>query len=313
MRKSLFLLTTICLASCATTETGDAKKKAGAPDWIDNPAAACASNELCAVGEGRTSKSAKADARAALGKIFETKVASSFENVLTQNDDDTHERSRDSVSEQSDIVLEAVEIRETYDDKGRVSALAVLDKDKAAKLFKRDMAKLDEDMEEMLSRKTPPSAIRLEKLYAERSGLNRRYVVLTGKNRSESLSYADVMAYKKAVTGKKIHLTTKGGRAFDKAIRNAMIENGYAFVSDPEKAAAKITATVESDEQYLNVKGFVKFAFRFTLRGPDKTGKQVEQLVESFDETGRNEVQAAANATEALKKYLSEHLVDVKF
>lgn len=313
MKKSFLLLTTLCLASCASAGTDGAKKKAGAPDWIDNPAAACASNELCAVGEGRTPKSAKADARAALGKIFETKVASSFENTLSQDEEGTRERVNDSVSEKSDIVLEAVEIRETYDGADRVSALAVLNKDKAAKLFKRDMEKLDEDMEEIRSRRTPPSAIRLEKMFAERAGLNRRYVVLTGKNYTESLSYADVVAYKKAVTGKKIHLTTKGGRAFDKAIRNAMIENGYAFVADPEKAAAQVTATVESDEQYLNVKGFVKFAFRFTLRGPDKAGKQVEQLVESFDETGRNEVQAAANATEALKKYLSEHLVDVKF
>ena len=311
MKKAFLLLATLCLASCAST--GDAKKEAGEPDWIKNPASVCSSDELCAVGEGRTPKRAKADARAALGKIFETKLAASFENTLSQDEEGTRERVRDSVAEETDIVLESVEIRETFENAKNVFALAVLNKDKAVKLLRRDMAKLDGDMEEMRSRKTPPSAIRLEKLFAERSGLNRRHVVLTGKDYMESLSYDDVKAYKKAVTGKKIFLTTKGERAFDKAIRNAMLENGYIFVSDPEKAAAQVTATVESDEQYLNVKGFVKYAFRFTLRGPDKTGKQVEQLVESFDETGRNEVQAAANATESLKKYLSEHLVDVKF
>lgn len=311
MKKALLLLTTLCLASCAST--GGANKKAGEPAWVAHAASACASGELCAVGEGQTAKRAKTDARAALGKVFETKLAASYENVLSQDGDGVMERSRDSVSEQTDIVLEAVEIRETYEKGGNFFALAVLNKDKAAKLLKQDMDKLDEDMEIMRSRKTPPSAIRLEKLFAERSGLNRRYVVLTGKSRMESLSYNDVTAYKKAVTGKKIFLTTKGARTFDKAVRNAMLENGYAFVADPEKAAARVTATIESDEQFLNVKGFVKYAFRFTLSGPDKSGKQVEQLVESFDETGRSEVQAAANATEALKKYLSEHLIDVKF
>lgn len=182
---------------------GAGQIKTGKPEWINNPYAVCAKEELCAVGVGSGLNSAKADARSGLAKVFEARIKSSFESTLNQNDDETTSKIRDYVSESSDVLLNAVEIKETFDTPTDVYALAVLNKPAAARITQEEIDDLDQKMKALLQEDSPAAAVRLEKLYEQRRGLNQRHIVLTGSPVIEEVTYEQVYGNKKARIGKR--------------------------------------------------------------------------------------------------------------
>lgn len=312
MKKQVFLTTAVLafgLQACASTNTGK-------PKWINDPYAVCAQEEMCAVGSGASAGRAKTDARSGLAKVFESRIQSSYESVLNQENDDTSSKARDFVSEKSDVILQSVEIKETYETASEVFALAVLNKPVAARITKQDIDDLDEKMLALLQEKTPAAAVKLEKLYEQRRGLNQRYIVLTGKPAMEEVTYDQVYGSKKANIGKRhIFLTVQGKAApsFDQAVRSVLKENGYTFAVDETEQTPKVEISFKEEEEYLNIRGFVKFTYHFTMRAPDKNGRMIDVLATSFEETGRNQKQAYSLALAALKAYLQENILNLNF
>lgn len=312
MIKRIFL-TMLFLMTAAQAQ---AKSKQEKPEWINNPYAVCAKEELCAVGVGSGLNSAKADARSGLAKVFEARIKSSFESTLDQNDDETTSKIRDYVSESSDVLLNAVEIKETFDTPTDVYALAVLNKPAAARITQEDIDDLDQKMKALLQEDSPAAAVRLEKLYEQRRGLNQRHIVLTGSPVIEEVTYEQVYGNKKARIGKRhifLSVAGKPDKAFDQTVRGVLKENGYTFADEADGRTPRVIISLQPEKQYSNIDGFVKYAYHFTMKAPDKKGKTIDVLATTLTETGRNERQAFSNALESLKAYLNENVLNLNF
>ena len=171
MMKRLFLTIggfffLFALTACAADKT----VKTELPAWVNSPYASCSADELCAVGTASNFALAKADARNGLAKVFQARIKSSFESDTRVKNDDVSSEMRDFVSETSDVMLNATEIRETFKDNGKFYALATLDKNKAARITREEIDDLDEKMTALLQDESPAAAVRLEKLYEKQIG-----------------------------------------------------------------------------------------------------------------------------------------------
>ncbi|MBR4126104.1 MAG: hypothetical protein IKR09_00830, partial [Alphaproteobacteria bacterium] len=118
-----------------------------------------------------------------------------------------------------------------------------------------------------------------------------------------------------AEIGEHRRLTVQGKAApsFDQAVRSVLKENGYTFAVDETEQTPKVEISFKEEEEYLNIRGFVKFTYHFTMRAPDKNGRMIDVLATSFEETGRNQKQAYSLALAALKAYLQENILNLNF
>lgn len=312
MIKRIFLTVLLCAGIFPARAESDKEK----PEWINNPYTVCNKAELCAVGIGAGLNSAKADARSGLAKVFEARIKSSFEAALNQNNDETTSKIRDYISESSDVLLNAVEIKETFETPTDIYALAVLNKPVAARITQEEIDDLDQKMKALLQEDSPAAAVRLEKLYEQRRGLNQRHIVLTGSPVIEEVTYEQVYGNKKVRIGKRhifLRVAGRPDKAFDQAVRSVLKENGYTFAAIPDDRTPPVTISLQPEKQYSNIEGFVKYAYHFTMKAPDKNGKIIDVLATTLIETGRNEQQARSNALESLKVYLNENVLTLNF
>lgn len=317
MMKRLFLTIggfffLFALTACAADKT----VKTELPAWVNSPYASCSADELCAVGTASNFALAKADARNGLAKVFQARIKSSFESDTRVKNDDVSSEMRDFVSETSDVMLNATEIRETFKDNGKFYALATLDKNKAARITREEIDDLDEKMTALLQDESPAAAVRLEKLYEKRRGLNQRHITLAGESIPESVGYDQVYGNKKARVGKRhVYLSPKAGSkpSFVQTVRGVMTENGYTFATVPTEKTPVVHVSMTAERQFLKVDGFVKYDYHFVLSAPDKNGVDVERLATTFTESGLNENQAYSKAILSLKDYLKENILNLYF
>lgn len=317
MMKRLFLTIggfffLFALTACAADKT----VKTELPAWVNSPYASCSADEFCAVGTASNFALAKADARNGLAKVFQARIKSSFESDTRVKNDDVSSEMRDFVSETSDVMLNATEIRETFKDNGKFYALATLDKNKAARITREEIDDLDEKMTALLQDESPAAAVRLEKLYEKRRGLNQRYITLAGESIPESVGYDQVYGNKKARVGKRhVYLSPKAGSkpSFVQTVRGVMTENGYTFATVPTEKTPVVHVSMTAERQFLKVDGFVKYDYHFVLSAPDKNGVDVERLATTFTESGLNENQAYSKAILSLKDYLKENILNLYF
>lgn len=316
MKQRLLLIFLICvLQACAATDLKTEKNKS-IPKWVNNPYALCSTDEMCAVGTGLTRNRSKTDARSELAKIFESKIKASFETVVTERNNNAVLNIRDYISDESDVILQSVEIKETFETPDEIFSLAVLNKPTATRITKQDLDKLDEKMHALLNEDTPAAAVQLEKLYEERYNINRRYTVLTGRAYAEKISYEQVYNNKKARTGKHhIFLTVEGNTppSFAQTVRTVLTENGYTFADTASEKTPKVIISLKKEKQPLNISGFVKYSYLFTMKGPDKNGVMTDVFATTIEETGRNEKQAYTNALTSLKTYLTQNILNLNF
>jgi len=305
--KTLFYALGIFAAACSSAAAESR------PKWVDNPYEVCSKDEMCAVGIGSGLKMARADARNNIAKIFETRVKSTFSSETTSDGDKVKEKVSDYLNVETDMLIEAVEIKDTYNTKTDVYALAVLNKKTASRLTSDDMERLDDKMRALLRDDTPASAVALQKAYEQRAALNRRYAVLTGAPKPEAVGYDSVYGAMKSRVGRRhVYLLVKGSSAFGNAVRSVMADNGYTFADEAGKDSPQVTVTFNGTEQYMNVPGFVKYRYDFTLKAPDANQVTVTKLSSEFETTGRNKSQAEAAALEELKAYLNENILTLK-
>ena len=319
MKKGIFLTTlflAFVLQACATPNAKTAADGGSKPKWINDPYALCAPDEMCAVGTGATLNRAKSDARNGLAKVFESKIKSSFETTFIDENDSSYSKIKDYISDESDVILQSVEIKETFETPTDIFALAVLNKPVAARITKQDIDDLDQKMLALLKEDTPAAAVQLEKLYEDRRTHNRRYTVLTGHPMTEQVTYDQVYGNKKNRIGKRhIFLTVDGkpNASFDQAVRSVLKENGYTFAASESGETPKVVISFEEEEQYMKVKGFVKYAYHFTMKAPDKKGRMIDVLATTIEESGRNQQQAFKNALSSLKDYIKENILNLNF
>ncbi len=142
MKNTLFILPVLLLSL-----TGCKSFTRGTPDWVANPKSVYPENEyLVAVGEGDTRRTAENTADANLSRIFEAHIESD-ERLFDQTHEtnNTFERTTDfttAINILSSQTLFNIQHAEAWKDgKGRVHAVAYLDRRKTAAIY-RD--KIDE-------------------------------------------------------------------------------------------------------------------------------------------------------------------------
>mgnify|MGYP002107049197 CR=1 FL=1 len=301
----LFLLLGFVLSGCATVP-GGRDVPAAKPAWVDSPAAGCLPSELCAVGSGGSLTAAQINARAALAKIFETKIRASVTTRADVSSVDLDE----VIMESADAVLNAVDVRRTYDDGGNFYALAVLNRSEGAGTAKEEMDRLDTRMELLLKEKTLPASIRLEEAYDQRAAVNGRYRVLTGTSYPEKITYEQAAAYKASMfKHRTVSVTASRGQdGLRRAVQEALSEVGYVVADAPTKNIPEAAVSVKAEPQYMNVPGFVRYTFTFRITVPDQNKGRIEVATASFSEAGRSYEQAYENAVSAFKDYLKTHI-----
>lgn len=311
MRSSKLLISILvaqALTACASSRITDT-----VPNWISSAEKACSLNELCAVGNGPTEKSARTDAMSELAKILETRVQATFNQNVTQLNDTEKKMISDNITTSSDVVLNSAMIKETYHNDSDWHALATLDVDKVSKIIRQDIYSIDEKMTALFEDNTPSSAKQLEKLYEKRLNLNQRYAVLKNTMIDQKYSFEQIFKNSQAKVGvHHIYLQTTGSSAFSTIVKSVLTENGYTFATTDNRyphAYAKLTA----EKLYLKVEGFVKYNFHFTLSGPSKNGTTIDVLAETFEGSGRDMNQAEKSILPDLKKYLSSKIADLPF
>ena len=311
MKRMLFIgFAAFLSVSCAHATA----QKNERPAWVDNPYKVCSADQMCAVGVGSRLKMARADARSGIAKIFESKIQSSFSSDLSSKNDEITQNVRERLDVETDMLIDAVEIKETYETPTDFYALAVLNKNTAVEKTIRELTLLDNQMRALTSDDTPASAVRMEELYFKRNGINQRYIVLTGKSYPETVTYDDVAKAKKNRIGKRhIFLKVDASPVLESAVKQVLTQNGYTFAKNRTRETPFVTVSIVAERAHLNVEGFVKYVYHLTLSGPDKKGTAVELLSTSFDGSGRNEKQAAASIADEVKEYLAENILKLSF
>jgi hypothetical protein len=124
----------------------------GRPEWIYQPSTHCGARELCAVGEGLGVLQAQLRAREELARSFEVNVISSTQvetqSLSSQSAEqvvrgEVLEQVRSATMQTAELILNFVTIKETYQDRDGVFALAALDRELAGEKLREEIKALD--------------------------------------------------------------------------------------------------------------------------------------------------------------------------
>lgn len=284
------------------------------PSWVKDPSRKCKKSELCAVGEGVNVNRASREARLGISKIFNTQIKSKFKTTLSSNNSHMSEQTTDEVEEVTNGIVEGVEIKKTHETKTGYYALAVLNKRKAANALKREITKLDDKMNVLMSDGANASKVKVEQIYLKREALNDRYAFLSGFELPSNLSYEKVFKARRDAAAKMVvhvFLNESGSKHVEALLLEALSKIGYKTSSgnsQNKKSTHLVTGDYVAEQQHLNVDGFVKYKFLLKLKA--STSKKVESgaLTFSVTETGRSLAQARENALPKVKEFILDNI-----
>lgn len=286
------------------------------PAWLDAPEKACKKGELCAIGEGAGFNLASSDARAAIAKIFETKISATFKQSLASSGSFSAQDISSEIEEATEGVLNGIEIKKRYEGETSVYVLGVLNKRKAARAFRDKIKSIDERMKAMMKDGSARSVRQAEKLFLERELINSRYAFLKGGGIPAPISFEDIFRKKKARMSKVVVAIAIDAGEFEdvgRMIASSLVEQGYRIKDDKEDRTVThvVQGTFGSEPRYMKVTGFEKFKFILDSYSIDKKGVKGGALQFTTVTTGRNLNQAAGKALIELEKYLKEHIADL--
>jgi hypothetical protein len=293
------------------------------PKWVNSPDEFCPPTLLCAVGEGTGQMNAEINARAGIGKVFETKVKSKMtintsssqtsdsDSILSGvMDEDTYQQ----VTEVSEAVLDGVEIKETWESNESVFALASLHKRKAADRLANKMSEIDEQIKTHYELGKRSDLSKCLKLLQVRTALDLRYEILKGSRYPGSISYSQIMKKKreKSKLGTTVLLEFKEVGKISEVgtwVREKLLEEDFKVVRNNEKAHSfAVEGSLASEEQFMNVKGWVKYKFLLSVKSKNGNGEVVGSVSHTVLQTGRSLKQAYEKAIPSIKRFINENL-----
>lgn len=287
------------------------------PSWVNSPEKACSTRFLCAVGEGTGFQTASASARNELAKIFGTKVISKFQVTTTSDNITTEQMVNEDLEESTEQLLEGVEITKRYDGKTSVYVVASLDKVASAKVLKNQIQDLDQRLESHYKEGTFSGLYRSKRIFNQRQSLNERYEFLKGNRIPETISFKDLYELQKRLAkGKLVRIEALGKekKKVKDLIENILTGIGFRVVRpNLEFKGLVVEGNLKVKEAFLNVKGFKKFEFIFSLSCFNKKKQKIGNMNYSKHFTGRDENQATEKAYADLAKYIKENIDDLNF
>lgn len=280
------------------------------PDWLLNTDKYCSKNEYCATGEGNTLNSAKTDARNNIQKIFETKVSSKYSNTLENDNDKVSENTFNEVSDETNGILNGVNITKSYNQGNKYYVLAVLDKTIVIKNIENDVKQIDEKMEILMKEDNYGSSLKLENLYKEREQLNKKYLFLTGNELKENVSYRQMLKNKNTKKNSSPSYFIKVDEPYDSlysVIKEILVKNDLKVINQPTGGLIKnVKADLKMTKDYINVKGFERYKINFNV-DISKNGKSSGFIKLEFLETGRNKEQIYGKSIERIREYIEKN------
>ncbi|MBT3586177.1 MAG: LPP20 family lipoprotein [Halobacteriovoraceae bacterium] len=329
MNRHLLFLLILVLASCGgisknRNSAKNLKKDAkGRPIWISEPYEFCDKHQFCAVGEGTGSMVAESSARKNLAKVFETKIEAKFKVVSTmegQQDEDgimqgtLNEDVKNEINEKASQVLKGVEILNKFEDSDAIYALAVLDRNVAAKSLRAEMDDMDQQIVGYYKDDKRSSLYRATKLFRVRQNLNLRHEFLAGNSYPNKISFAKILARKraKAKLGITIFVDFKElGRISEirHLIIRQLLDNDFKVVTNKNKKHQYVVkGKLAKEKQYFNVKGFKRYKFMLQLKSLSLKGAKIGAVDFTVSHSGRKLSQAYSNAMAEIQVYIKEHL-----
>lgn len=281
------------------------------PNWVLKPQKNCEKNEICAIGSGNNLNAAKSDAKSGIQKTFETQIKSNFNSKLSSSNNEVNDYASESVQEHAEGILNGVEITETYEEKGKFYAFAVLNKDTYAQSLKSDIEKLDKKLKIVLSDKTF-SRSKAKKFYAKREALNKRYLFLTGEEIPEKTSYSELFKKKNVSQSESFYIDIKEeDGSLASYISELLIQDYNArIVSSKSEAKNILKGSIAFKKEFLNVNGFEKYSATLKLESR-KNNSTINAIHVKVTETGVDRDQIYSKCIDSLKKSIDEKIDDL--
>ena len=103
-------------------------------------------------------------------------------------------------------------------------------------------------------------------------------------------------------------------KVLEPLILKIMSDTGYNLFSGNKKnqhATHTVLAKIDSKKVFLDVKGFVKYDFDFSLTVKDRNKVETGHLSFTTSQNGRNEKQAMEKGIKEIKMYIQENVSEL--
>lgn len=318
--KVLLLSLLMTLGACSSLQKKSPSSEKS--QWIDSAIKFCEPKGfLCALGSGKSLFQGDLKAKSALAAIFETEISSelSSEKTLSSKgqglkDFDLKERINKRVTEKVSQLLTGVEILERTQWQGEFYSLGGIDRLKASKRLRDNMAIHDDRLEYLWKKKKKTSLNKMLEHYYQREAYNQKLSVLAmGIKSPVSLSQLDSLRDESLSHNSKVLLEL--GSLDDKVsekIRAYMAGLGYRLVLAGSPYDYKVKGVMKKSKEYFKVKGFSRVAFSFSLRSFNPKGVEVGGLNIQKKGVGRTEEDAFSQIEPEISTYIINHLDELR-
>lgn len=283
------------------------------PDWLSDPVKACPSTHLCAVGEGASYNAATASARNAIALIFESKIKSNLTAQETEAASSVEINIAEEINQSTEAILSGAIIIKSYEDQTTHYALAGMDKSIATKEINSKLQDIDDEMKVLSLEKNRINGEKLIKLYFKRIPLTAQLQILNGRGKPTPISYQDILQMKNLKAKGpplKLEFTDKLGTEFEKFVMETFTSLGHSFIQNSEGSYRLVKGTISSNQEYLNIQGFVRYSVVFEL-SVKEADKVIGQITIKSTKTGRDQNQAIQYAINEIKNQLEDKIIEL--
>lgn len=317
MQKSYKILS-LCLfvlIGCATAEKSAHKTDSSRPKWIYSPSDGCVSGrDLCASAEGINFTQSDILAKKALAAVFGTKIKSRFEidrSSLSSSEVNSLEESiSNNIQEEVEVVLKTATIKDRFQEKGIYFSLAQVDKNKASKLLRAEISRLDNSLLHYFKLRNRLNIKKMTIAYNTREQLNERLIVLSNRGIKSPVELNQIKMLKFLGTGEE-KIFIKVGDNFPKDLvgnlESSLLELNYKIVSE-KKAEFILKLDFNEEKQYLNVGGFEKYSFLVTVSTYNRKERKIGGYVSNISSRGRTKQDARDKMKQQMLKEFEQKI-----
>jgi hypothetical protein len=288
------------------------------PAWINNPDTECFKlSELCSVGIGTSRSDAIRSAKVEMAKIFSTKISAEFTGSLKTNVKETNEELQENIKEETQGILEGVQVKKIFDQNDGFYVQVTLDKKKASEGIKLKITDLDNEIKSIYEDNRKSGKIQLKKLFVKRQALNQNYLFLTGSEITSPIA-SDLIfkSSKESIKGVLVHIhfEEKEPKQFEAATIKFFTDMGFKVTTGTtvsELATNSISGKVISEKQFLSVAGFKKYKVILKVSASNIKKHETGHLNLEATETGRNYQQAYELAEKDILNDLKDKIIEL--
>jgi hypothetical protein len=296
--------------------------QARSPEWFTDfvkANAGCEREFLCNIGEGDTMANALADARTETAKFFQTRVqsksqiASSTQSLSASpiSQASVDEWTNKTVSEETNELLEGLEIKRQEQIDGHFYVLMVLDREKTASSFKEKIDVLDSENDKAFQLNSRFAIPKVLKNLVLIEALSDRYNLVSHIGLKLKVKNENVLERISKLRPLKMALVTSGLRLPAKLSHTIIaILSKLKIVIVPVKASPAFTLRSEliTEEQYFKVDGFKKINVNLRLELINSKAFLMGKISALSEQVARNSAQAVEHAIPEIKDQLQDNL-----